>query len=174
MDEVRLAVLRSVVGRERRQGADGALRHGEVSIALPAQVDGLISFEIVGITGSAVVFAAWDGRSVTMSQELYECALMPLAWERLVDGTGQSAASAAVLDDPRSVALQLVQHLDCIVRIEYSTRCDLTRKPRTWLFDASRHRQPSVATAPQPTLGAGRLFSVARHVTSCSDGSTRQ
>jgi hypothetical protein len=128
----------------------------------------MTSFEIVGTTGSAVVFAAWDGRSVTMSEELYECALLPLAWERLVDGTGQAEASAAVLDDPRSVVLQLVHTLECIVRIEYSTRCDRSRELRTWVFDASRHRQPSRVAVPEPTFGIGnsQLCTLTRHVTS--------
>jgi hypothetical protein len=107
-------------------------------------VGGLTNFEIVGITGGAVVFAAWDGRSLIVSEELYESALLGLAWERLLDATGEAQAAASALDDPTSVALRLVRSLEQIVRIEYSTRCDRSQQIRTWCFDAEQDRRPSV------------------------------
>ncbi|MGA3147694.1 MAG: hypothetical protein ABSF33_09475 [Acidimicrobiales bacterium] len=147
MNEARLELLRMIVGQERqRAGGDANEQAGhtrEVRLALATKAGGLVSFEIVGVLMGLLVFASWDGFALTVSEELYESSLFSLALERLSGAPDRAGHAAHVLDDPRSIAIRLVQHLDHVVRIEYGNWCDRSRRKRTWFLDGAHAARPS-------------------------------
>jgi hypothetical protein len=147
MNEERIQLLRAVVGGEQLRGVDagpaGVDRCREARMALSARTGGLQSFEIVGVVEGGVVFAVWDGRMLVVSEDLYQRALLPLAWERLSGGTREAQFASTALDDPRAVILQLVSGVEHVVRIEYTTRCDHCHTLRTWSLEGAAHRRRS-------------------------------
>jgi hypothetical protein len=151
MNEMRLEVLRMIVGEERLRAAHGGSdRVGhprEVRSALATTAGGLVSFEIVGILTGLLVFASWDGCVLTVSEELYEDSLFSLALERLFAAPDRGEHASHVLDDPQRIAIRLVQSLDHLVRIEYGSWCDRSRRKCTWLLEGAHKARPSRLSA---------------------------
>jgi hypothetical protein len=119
----------------------------DISILIKGKSGGLTKFEIIGTTLDQLVFAAWDGLYLTLSRELWNTLLS--SFSNLLETLDGSRTCS---EDPRAVALQLVQSLDCLLSIRYTVWCDCMQNSRSWHFEET----PSNQLVGGPVVKEGR------------------
>jgi hypothetical protein len=150
MNTTLLARVRSMagdnIGYPARENVIWGEPRFELSIPMKGRLGGLTRFELLGTALEQLVFASWDGLHLTLSRELW--GILSTSSESFETLDGSTTCS----EDPRIVAIKLVQSLDCLFGIEYSVWCDRSESRRSWYFEAG----PTDQLVGGPIAEAGR------------------